>query len=266
MNTDGVQQVGYVIAPMKSHAALWSWSAGSFVNLHPSGATESRASGVWNEYQAGRATIGGDARAGFWTGTAASWTLLAQPAGAESSAACIDAFEIGGVIRPAGATKDQACVWSRADGSYVILHDPAFEESSVYDVDNGVQVGWVFTSGDGFRASLWTGTPESRIDLSSLLPSKYTGLYARGVWNDGTTLYVVGTAHNTTLGRSEAMLWTRPLICPADFNGSGFVDTDDYDAFIAAFETGLETADFDLSGFVDTDDFTAFVLAFEGGC
>ncbi len=54
--------------------------------------------------------------------------------------------------------------------------------------------------------------------------------------------------------------------CPADFDHSGFVDTDDYSAFVAAFEAGTDNADFDGSGFVDTDDFTAFVMAFESGC
>lgn len=54
--------------------------------------------------------------------------------------------------------------------------------------------------------------------------------------------------------------------CPADFDGSGFVDTDDFDAFIHAFEAGTDDADFDNSGFVDTDDFDAFVHAFELGC
>ncbi len=56
------------------------------------------------------------------------------------------------------------------------------------------------------------------------------------------------------------------VFCGADFDGSGFVDTDDYDAFVLAFEAGTENADFDGSGFVDTDDFDAFVMAFEAGC
>ncbi len=54
--------------------------------------------------------------------------------------------------------------------------------------------------------------------------------------------------------------------CPADFDVSGFVDLDDYTAFVAAFEAGTQNADFDGTGFVDTDDFTAFVVAFEAGC
>lgn len=54
--------------------------------------------------------------------------------------------------------------------------------------------------------------------------------------------------------------------CPADFDASGFVDLDDYTAFVAAFEAGTANADFDGSGFVDLDDFGAFVVAFEAGC
>ncbi len=54
--------------------------------------------------------------------------------------------------------------------------------------------------------------------------------------------------------------------CPSDHDGSGFVDTDDFTAFVMDFEAGILRADFDRTGFVDTDDFTAFVLAFESGC
>ncbi|HLO41022.1 MAG TPA: GC-type dockerin domain-anchored protein, partial [Phycisphaerales bacterium] len=54
--------------------------------------------------------------------------------------------------------------------------------------------------------------------------------------------------------------------CGADFDGTGFVDTDDFTAFVTAFEAGTDDADFDGTGVVDTDDFTAFVIAFEAGC
>ncbi|MCG3122989.1 MAG: hypothetical protein GIKADHBN_01395 [Phycisphaerales bacterium] len=52
----------------------------------------------------------------------------------------------------------------------------------------------------------------------------------------------------------------------ADFDGSGFADTDDFDAFVRAFEAGDPAADVDDSNFVDTDDFDTFVLAFVAGC
>lgn len=54
--------------------------------------------------------------------------------------------------------------------------------------------------------------------------------------------------------------------CPADFDQSGFVDIEDYSAFVLAFEAGTDDADFDQSGFVDIEDFSAFVAAFELGC
>jgi subtilisin family serine protease len=60
--------------------------------------------------------------------------------------------------------------------------------------------------------------------------------------------------------------FARPNPCSADFDGSGFVDIEDYTAFVVAFEAGEQDADFDGSGFVDIEDFTGFVVAFEAGC
>ncbi|MCK6475918.1 MAG: hypothetical protein L6Q35_03695 [Phycisphaerales bacterium] len=76
---------------------------------------------------------------------------------------------------------------------------------------------------------------------------------------------------NTTLDATEYIVidlcsLTDAGCCPADFDGSGFVDLEDYDAFVLAFEAGGDDADFDASGFVDLEDFTAFVEAFELGC
>ena len=58
--------------------------------------------------------------------------------------------------------------------------------------------------------------------------------------------------------------------CPADFNGDGFLDFFDYDAFVACFEgVGCapgSSADFNCDGFVDFFDYDEFVSAFETGC
>jgi hypothetical protein len=71
------------------------------------------------------------------------------------------------------------------------------------------------------------------------------------------------------------------LTCPADFDASCFVDSDDFAAFNNAFVLGCTdfgqdpfgpnpacqaSADFDQSGFVDADDFAAFVDAFLQPC
>jgi hypothetical protein len=58
--------------------------------------------------------------------------------------------------------------------------------------------------------------------------------------------------------------------CGADFNGDGFVDFFDYDAFVACFEGSAcppdRDADFNRDGFVDFFDYDAFVELFETGC
>jgi opacity protein-like surface antigen len=68
------------------------------------------------------------------------------------------------------------------------------------------------------------------------------------------------------IGFDDAVVTGEITSCPADFDGSGFVDTEDFDAFVRAYEAGDDSADFDGTGFVDTDDFDAFVRAFETGC
>ncbi|MDX2018124.1 MAG: S8 family serine peptidase [Planctomycetota bacterium] len=54
--------------------------------------------------------------------------------------------------------------------------------------------------------------------------------------------------------------------CPADFDLSGFVDSDDFIAFTIAFEAGDPSTDFDGSGFIDSDDFIFFADRFAAGC
>lgn len=58
--------------------------------------------------------------------------------------------------------------------------------------------------------------------------------------------------------------------CPADFNGDGFSDFFDFDAFVVCFEgegcPACATADMDGDGFVDFFDFDAFVAIFDQGC
>lgn len=58
--------------------------------------------------------------------------------------------------------------------------------------------------------------------------------------------------------------------CPADFNGDGFIDGFDYDAFVACFEGDPcppgRSPDMDSDGFVDGFDYDTFVTGFEEGC
>jgi glucose/arabinose dehydrogenase len=61
-----------------------------------------------------------------------------------------------------------------------------------------------------------------------------------------------------------------PDCCRADFNGDGFLDFFDHDAFVECFELGVcppdRTADFNRDEFTDFFDYDEFVAAFERGC
>ncbi|MCC6428595.1 MAG: S8 family serine peptidase [Phycisphaerales bacterium] len=90
--------------------------------------------------------------------------------------------------------------------------------------------------------------------------------YFENTSHAGLRMYYASSTLAKTIIPANAYWHGGSLGCPADFDGSGFVDIEDYSAFVLAFEAGDESADFDESGFVDTDDFDAFVEAFENGC
>jgi subtilisin family serine protease len=66
-----------------------------------------------------------------------------------------------------------------------------------------------------------------------------------------------------------ASLFSR-AVCGADFNGDGFLDFFDYDAFVECFEGNAcpprRSADFNADGFADFFDYDAYIEAFEAGC
>ncbi len=151
---------------------------------------------------------------------------------------------------------------------------PAYPNAIVAAVSgNGLAaVGNAYASASpGIRHAMYWSKATGIVDLEQLLTSLgadltgWTKMYATDVSFDGLT--IVGSGVDPS-GHDGGWIATLPLrvICPVDFDASGFVDTDDYDAFIHAFELGGDEADFDRSGFVDIEDFASFVLAFEAGC
>jgi hypothetical protein len=81
--------------------------------------------------------------------------------------------------------------------------------------------------------------------------------------------FVVSDAGEDTVveaGLDDFAVTTVACVCPADYNGDGFVNGDDADGFYAAFDAGDPSADFDGNGFVNGDDADAFSVAFNAGC
>ena len=87
-----------------------------------------------------------------------------------------------------------------------------------------------------------------------------------GISDNGAVLTGMGV---TSTGDFRGWILNVPH-CPGDFNGDGFVDIFDFNAYISCFEDGScpggTSADFDGDGFVDIFDFNAFVTAFQAGC
>ncbi|MCC6429237.1 MAG: hypothetical protein IT435_20750 [Phycisphaerales bacterium] len=170
------------------------------------------------------------------------------------------------------------------DGSETILNSPAFDLSGIVDPVISYQR-WFYNSGptdtgnyliielSNNGGSSWSlveqvgpGGPNTQggwvlhqfSPNSILAPTNNMKIRFRA--SDKTPDHIVEAAID------DFTVISNTCDCPADFDGTGFVDTDDFDAFVHAFELGGDDADFDNSGFVDTDDYDAFVLAFTIGC
>lgn len=278
LGVDGGQQVGYVHFEMQPpRAALWTGTVASWVDLNPQEAAASTAYGVRAGTQVGSADIGHVLHAGTWTGTAASWVDL-HPAGAiQSEAMGIDAGQQVGYAQFVEAGPPHAGLWTGTRESWVELHPAGCVASFAAATSGGLQVGSaVFDS--IARAGVWSGTAESWEALPLPSAGQWQQTYANDVWSDATTTYVVGIGYTTSApSHPEALLWTRPVACPADLsvNGApdGAVTIDDLLSFLASFESGSTRVDLDdgtatstRDGAVTIEDLIFFLVRFEAGC
>ena len=114
--SDG-QQVGYASfnkGGYEIHAGLWSGTARSWVDLHPTGAEYSTAYGVSHGYQAGIARLSdGLNHAGMWSGTRESWVDLHALLPADYLSSCANDIQV---------TDTDIWVVGEADGRAVLWH------------------------------------------------------------------------------------------------------------------------------------------------
>jgi hypothetical protein len=158
----GGQQVGQAFYPIGiSHAAIWSGSAASFVDLGTAVGTGAWARGLGSGQQCGVA----DNRGILWSGSASSWVDL-TPAGANGSALynMHGGHEVGWAFI---SSVPHASLWSGTPASWVDLQPPGAMDSAAQGVYAGQQVGYVNFVGQ-YHASLWNGTAASWVDLSPL--------------------------------------------------------------------------------------------------
>ncbi len=220
--TDGVHQVGLGTTNAgEDRALLWSGSAGTAVVLNPPGSAHAAAYAIGGGRQVGWAKVNPDdwtlPVAGFWSGTAASWTRLGAPAGFHES----DAF----TISPDGQTQagfasggpfdtNRAVLWHSTPESFTLLHRAEWFNSSVLGVDNRFQVGWAVTSEPKCVASLWEGSAQAFTDLSKYVPANFTISQAYSVRSTQSDIWVAGYAYDGQAGTYNAILWHRSIPAP----------------------------------------------------
>lgn len=277
------QQVGYVTTFSNfDRASLWFGTSDSWRSLHPDGYWGSRAFNLDGEQQVGWVSDSFSRRAALWSGHAASFIDLHPEGASESAASAVFAGTQVGFATFDGNSK--ACMWHGSDSSYQNINPPGASGSVAWSTFNGKQAGWAYVGLSGFaRACIWSGSAESWEDISLALPGQWFNSFALDVWDDGTTLFVVGmgTPVSPNSAWPEALLWTRPVNdvgCDRiDFNNDGSLfDPSDIDVFLSVFSEGpcipstaiCNDIDFYNDGSVfDPCDIDSFLLVFsEGPC
>jgi hypothetical protein len=199
-STDGHEQVGALYIDSIRHAALWSGTQESAVDLNPTlltGFDQSIAYGTARAQQVGSgvgpATDDPNEHALLWEGTAASAIDL-HPAGFTTTfAQATDGQQQVGAGAIAGHF--HALLWTGTADSAVDLGASgggiSFTDSVAYGVGGGQQVGYLqFGPLSEQRAALWNGTADSVVDLRP---------------NDSKTAYAFATNGRIQVGQTQSL-------------------------------------------------------------
>ncbi|TVS09044.1 MAG: hypothetical protein EA423_00570, partial [Phycisphaerales bacterium] len=142
--------------------------------------------------------------------------------------------------------------------------------------------GWTaFRARDGVSTALYVGDGQDivkLVEVDQLMPTDLGDLPAGFDFGGFTGIQVMNGPisinddgqigfsmffRNGTIGVFTA---TPSPACPADLNGDGVVDADDFFLFLQLFANGDPRADINNDGVIDADDFFAYLGLFAAGC
>ncbi|MGP1345423.1 MAG: FG-GAP repeat domain-containing protein [Phycisphaerales bacterium] len=201
-----------------THAARWSGSSASFVDMNPVSATASAITAAGDGQQGGTATIGGSTSIGIWANDPDSFMPLAVGGGGGAIRGMARGTQVGSV----GA---HAMAWRTAPVSQVDLHAalPAgFVSSQANDVhiaDSGV----VMIVGSGYNQD--TGRTEAIMWIGAEPPACPGDVDGSGAV-DSDDLGILLSAFGSVCGG-----------CAGHIDGDGDVDSDDLGVLLSAFGT-----------------------------
>jgi hypothetical protein len=226
----GDQQVGRARINNQDHAAMWTGSAASFIDLNPPGALGSVAYATDGVRQWGSAgvntSLGPKAHAGYWTGVGASFVDLNPAEGMESGVRGVGGGQLAGAITyPAAPLITHAATCQGTAESWLDLHAfGALGESYLYATTGSVQVGWSHVPGFSFpHAGVWFGTAASFSDLTQFLPPGFGGeSSATSIIIDQGKIIIGGYADGPS-GQHQAVIWTRDIPAPPSLALAGLL-------------------------------------------
>src|ERR1044072_574337 len=233
--TDGTQYIGYGYSTdigLVSHALLWTGVGTNYIDLHPTGVDQSTGLAMSGPVQVGYTSQSGTSHAALWTGTAGSYVDL-NPVGANGSIAmCTNGQVQGGSAFFSSGT--HAALWSVSAGSFADIHPAGFDNSQVYAIGAGFQIGMANGAFDGFlaHAIMWNGSAASAIDITPVG-------FQQAVATASANGQIVGYAIQP--GQYQAILWTgtNTAINLGAFLPGGYTDS---------FAWGLDATKGDIAG------------------
>ncbi len=205
---NGNSQVG-IARTLDFHAGFWNSNSASWVDLHPSAATESEGFAIHGSQQGGYALIGGFRKASLWTSSASSWVNLNPSPAVESMVLGMDATQQVGSANI--GSQNRASIWTGSAGSWSNLHPAAAIRSSLYGTSGGQQIGFATLNGND-RAILWNGNATSWIDLH---PTGALWSYGYGIDN-GKQVGLVRFGNE-----NHASLWNGSAFSLVDLHPNG---------------------------------------------
>ena len=201
--TFGTAQGGTGSDALTTHALLWTGTAASVVDLHPSsGYSDSYLTSMTSGTQGGYARVGGLLHAVRWSGTSASMVDLHPSTGFDGTlvTGIAPGLQVGYGFPTLMGGNAHALYWNDSSGSMVDIHPGGtFSASRATATDGTSVVGFFDDGSSGTRALLWPSLSLPAVDIS---PAGYTQSVASGVHG----AYQVGSARYSD-GRKHAMVW-----------------------------------------------------------
>ena len=189
-------------------AAMWTGSALSFADLHPTpGSGASEVQGIGGGQQGGWYLNSDGYSPALWSGSAASFVNLMPDVGPgpaqEGQVFGVAGGKQAGYVVQFPGSSPVASLWSGSADSWVNLNPEGSTWSTARGIGGNQQVGVARFGSDFNRAALWTGTADSYVDLHPNVLNMQTSSLS---YTDG--VQQVGNVVNPQSGESNASVWS----------------------------------------------------------